>query len=159
MRYSFLLVAVALVALPAASAAQIPADSLIAGDLVQYRLSGPLHDLPDESKATFEALTFSGVVVSTVEGFDASGSVELPRELIDGFEVARGTKDIRWPGAVVVGAAGCAVGYAVVKAGNSEDHEGGMFLGCPLGILVGGVLGYFVGSKITGPKWTDVEFE
>ena len=141
------------------SHAQVPADSLIAGDLVQYELSEPLDDLPEESKGTFEALTSSVVMLSAVEDVDDVGLVELPRELLLDFEVARGTKDIRWPGGVVVGIAGCVVGHAVVKSSNTEDDMGAAFVGCPLGFVAGGIIGYLVGSQITGPRWEDVEFD
>ena len=148
----------ALVTVANMSTAQVPADSLVAGDLIQYELSAPLKHLPEESRGTFEALTPSVVMLSAVQDFDALGSVELPRELIADFEVARGSKDIRWPGAVVVGAAGCLAGYAMAERSSAEDGELlGTFLGCPIGLLVGGILGYFVGSQITGPRWVDVD--
>ena len=140
------------------STAQVPATSLVAGELVQYELARPLDDLPEESRGTFQTLTPSVVMLSEVEDFSVPGPVELPRELIADFEVARGTKDIRWPGAVVVGAAGCLAGYAMAERSSAEDGELlGTFLGCPIGLLVGGILGYFVGSQITGPRWVDVD--
>ena len=88
------------------SDAQVPADSLIAGDLVQYELSEPLRDLPQESKGTFEALSPSVVLLSEVEDLEAGGMVELPRELISDFEVARGEEDVRWLLAGIGGVAG-----------------------------------------------------
>ena len=123
MRFMTWIVVYALVIGANVSTAQVPATSLVAGELVQYELARPLDDLPEESRGTFQTLTPSVVMLSEVEDFSVPGPVELPRELIADFEVARGTKDIRWPGAVVVGAAGCLAGYAMAERSSAEDGE------------------------------------
>lgn len=156
MRHCIRLAVLVLVAFPSASVAQIPADSLVAGDQIQYELSGPLEDLPEESKATFEALTFSGVIVSTVEDFDDLASVELPRELIDDFQVARGTENIGLPVALIAGAVGCAIGFSL--ANNTGDQSGGLGA-CFAGTLVGGGIGFVIGSRISEPRWIDVQMD
>ena len=144
----------ALVTGTSVSNAQVPADSLIAGDLVQYELSEPFRDLPEESKGTFEALTPSVVMLSAVEDFEAGETVELPRELIADFEVARGTKDIRWIGAAIGVGAGFAAGLTIRDPDQTPTEFG--IIAVP---VIGGVLGYLFGSAIKGPRWEDVAFD
>lgn len=153
MRHSLFLVAIPLIALPGVSAAQVPADSLVAGDLVQYELSGPWRDLPEEGTGRFGSLSPSVVTLSTLEDYEGLGPVELPRELVDDFEVARGTKNLRWFGAAVGGALGLAIG---LSAAQSELNVGTLVLPV-LGPVVGGGFGYLIGSQITGPRWEDVQ--
>ena len=137
------------------SNAQVPADSLVAGDRVQYELSEPLNNLPEESKGTFEALTPSLVMLSAVEDFDAVGPVELPRELIADFEVARGEEDVRWLLAGIGGVAGLLVAVSAIFD-ESANSPGDAVILLP---LVGTLGGYGLGRLIKSPRWEDVAFE
>ena len=137
------------------SDAQVPADSLIAGDLVQYELSEPLRDLPQESKGTLEALSPSVVLLSEVEDLEAGGMVELPRELISDFEVARGEEDVRWLLAGIGGVAGLFVAVSAI-VDESANSPGDAVILLP---LVGTLGGYGLGRLIKSPRWEDVEFD
>jgi hypothetical protein len=153
MRFMPWFVFFALVTGSSPSNAQVPAGSLIAGDLVQYELSKPLRAIPEQSRGTFEALSPSIVILSAVEDLDTGALVELPLELIADFEVKRGTKDIRWLGAAIGVGAGFAVGLTITDPDQTPTATG--IIAVP---ILGGLLGYLFGSAIKGPRWEDVEF-
>ena len=144
-----------LLLLPYQLAAQVPADSLVAGDLVQYELSKSLDDVPEESKGTFEALTPSIVRLSAVKDFDSVGPVELPRELLSVFEVARGEEDVRWLLAGIGGVAGL-YGAAAAVFDDGANSPSDAFILAP---LVGALGGYGLGRLIKSPRWEDVAFD
>lgn len=156
MRFSLWLAVFAVVALPGASAAQIPADSLVAGEHVRYELTAPLDDIPEEGEGTFEALSVTAVTLSGLEDFELLGSVELPRQLIDDFQVTRGTKNVGLPVAIALAGVGCAIGFSL--ANDTGDQSGGLGA-CFGGVLAGGTVGFVLGSFITGPRWEDIAFD
>ena len=144
-----------LLLLPYQLAAQVPADSLVAGDLVQYELSKSLDNVPEEGKGTFEALTPSIVMLSAVEDFDSVGPVELPRELLSVFEVARGEEDVRWLLAGIGGVAGLFVAVSAIFDESTNSPSDAAIL-LP---LVGTLGGYGLGRLIKSPRWKDVAFD
>ncbi len=156
MRHSLFLVAIPLIALPCASAAQIPADSLVAGDHVRYELTSSFDHLPEKGEGTFEALGLTAVFLSAVDDTQSHTTFELPRELVDDFQVARGTENIGLPVAIIAGGVGCAIGFSL--ANNTGDQSGGIGA-CFAGTLVGGGIGFVVGSRISEPRWIDVDMD
>lgn len=153
MRHSLFLCAIALIVLPGGVEGQVPADSLVQGDQVRYKLTGPFDNLPDECEGTFEALTITGVTLARLECVDAPPFVDLPAPLIKDFEVVRGRENWRWPGALVGGLASCAVLMAV---DTGEDDI--PIVRCPLGLFIGGFAGFAIGNAIVYDNWVDVDF-
>lgn len=140
------------------SNAQVPADSLHRGERVQYELSGPVDGVPEESEARFDSLTAVAVVVRNVQELEFTGPVDLPKALIEDFEVARGTKDLRWLGLGLGGFLGVAAGVSYSQ--SASEGEVLFALAAPvLGAAAGGIVGFLVGKLITGPRWQDVEFD
>ena len=152
-RYTRILVALALITPAGTSPAQVPLDSLIAGESVRYELVGPFRDAPRKSEATFDRQTRVSVVLIEVEESQSRGEVAIPTEMFEAFEVARGNESWAWPLALVGGLGGCALAVA------TSDESDVPLARCPGGLLIGGLVGYGTGSLIKQPKWLPVEVD
>jgi hypothetical protein len=151
-RYTPLLATIVVAATTGTGTAQIPLDSLVAGDFVRYELARTPGGVPQEASGTLNAVTPVAVMLSEVDDYQNAEPLLLPREYFARMDVARGTRDIRWPGTVIGAAGGCAVG--IVTSGDVDALD--KVLRCTVGVALGGLLGYGGGLLIKGPRWIEV---
>lgn len=120
------------------------------GEQIRYRMKS---DVPRDgafTRAAFSGFDDDQLVVKDREA-------RIPLDEIGRLQVARGTRDIRWPGLFIGGAAGCGAGILVADTDGVEDPELQRVIGCGIGAGIGMLGGYLVGATIKEPRWLDVD--